>query len=227
MGTAGIGTSQPLPVGSLALKEDKSNKGAASGYAPLDSGSKVPVTNLPAATGAAAGTQSAADYTKLAALPSAAQYAIDLAGKQAKTVVVHDAAFNAASVTVTGLSSAKRYRIFGTIDPNGTGGWAVLKPNGEVYGAAGVVVGVPTYLLPIAYFAGSGGTENKRGFCITIEPRRDGLAAWNSQALCGDYTNPETIGSVGYGSIVVDLTSVLCDFGSVRTGWLTIIEETP
>jgi hypothetical protein len=73
MGTAGIGTSQPLPVGSLALKEDKSNKGAASGYAPLDSGSKVPVANLPAASGAAAGTQSAADYSKLAALPSAAQ----------------------------------------------------------------------------------------------------------------------------------------------------------
>jgi hypothetical protein len=72
MGTAGIGTSQPLPVGSLALKEDKSNKGAASGYAPLDSGSKVPVANLPAATHSVPGTQSAADYSKLAALPSAA-----------------------------------------------------------------------------------------------------------------------------------------------------------
>ena len=31
----------------LGLKEDKTNKGAASGYAPLDSGSRVPVANLP------------------------------------------------------------------------------------------------------------------------------------------------------------------------------------
>lgn len=31
----------------LGLKEDKANKGAASGYAPLDSGSRVPVANLP------------------------------------------------------------------------------------------------------------------------------------------------------------------------------------
>lgn len=32
----------------LALKEDKANKNAANGYAPLDANAKVPVANLPA-----------------------------------------------------------------------------------------------------------------------------------------------------------------------------------
>ena len=31
----------------FALKEDKSNKGVANGYAPLDSSGKVPTDNLP------------------------------------------------------------------------------------------------------------------------------------------------------------------------------------
>ena len=45
-----------LPVPStvttaLALKEDKSNKGVANGYAPLDGSGKVPVANLPSGGG--------------------------------------------------------------------------------------------------------------------------------------------------------------------------------
>lgn len=46
-------------------KLDASQKGAASGVASLDSGSKVPVAQLPAATTSTAGTQSAADKTKI------------------------------------------------------------------------------------------------------------------------------------------------------------------
>lgn len=56
---AGLNTSVPavvgdnyavpsLPIESLSGKEDKSNKGIANGYAPLDATSKVPSGNLPA-----------------------------------------------------------------------------------------------------------------------------------------------------------------------------------
>lgn len=61
----------------LAAKEATANKGAASGYAPLDSGSKVPVTNLPAASGAAAGTLASGDYTKLTHVPADTNAALD------------------------------------------------------------------------------------------------------------------------------------------------------
>jgi hypothetical protein len=61
----------------LALKEDAANKNAASGYAPLDSGSKVPVANLPAASAVAAGTQSAAHFSAVAALGTMSTQAAD------------------------------------------------------------------------------------------------------------------------------------------------------
>jgi len=52
----------------LAAKEATAAKGAASGYAPLDSGSKVPAANLPPASASAAGTQSSAHFNAVEAL---------------------------------------------------------------------------------------------------------------------------------------------------------------
>jgi hypothetical protein len=48
----------------IATKEDKSNKNAASGYCPLDSGSKVPVANLPQGTSSAIGALQLATTTE-------------------------------------------------------------------------------------------------------------------------------------------------------------------
>lgn len=58
-----------------------SDKGASSGVAPLDSSSKVPIANLPAATAAASGIMSAADKAKLDAAN---------ASKTADTLVMYD-----------------------------------------------------------------------------------------------------------------------------------------
>ncbi len=108
MGGSSFAPLPAVPSGSLALKEDKSAKGAASGYAPLDSGSLVPVANLPAASATQAGAMSIAHFNKVDAAALASFQAL-------ATYLLPDVA-NAFDPTVAPGLAGRAGAIVGTAD---------------------------------------------------------------------------------------------------------------
>jgi hypothetical protein len=90
-----------------ATVELQANKGAANGYAPLDAASRVPLVNLPSASGDVTGTLSATVVTRLQGLPLA-----NTAPTDGQALVWSNA--NSAWQPGTVSSSAKAQPLFGS-----------------------------------------------------------------------------------------------------------------
>jgi hypothetical protein len=141
--------------------------------------------------------------------------------------VVHNAAFNAASVTVNGLSAAKRYRILWQLDASGYNDGILLQPDGSgvaysyQQGANNVLS--PQANLGVDYMLAA---ETPHVIVMVIEPRTGGLsqvhAAMGSAAAAGVNARVHTTGGTS-----TDFTSLTFNMGHARTGWLTVIEEAP
>lgn len=152
-------------------------------------------------------------------------YLSDLIGSLAAgwraPVIVHDAAFNAASITVAGLSSAKRYRWELWCDTNGglEDGW--LRPNGAAAGSySSWIVGSTTDLLLTETDAALPSVAYG-----SMGPRRNGRSIFAStMGTAGAGTGRFT----AVGSTTTDFTSLqFVISASARTGWLTVIEDSP
>lgn len=101
------GSQKPLPqskitnlTNDLVDKEDKSAKGSANGYAPLDSSSKVPAANLPTSTAPADASTTTKGLTKLSTAPTSATDPIAIAQTDPK--VIADQVAGVASIRTLG-----------------------------------------------------------------------------------------------------------------------------
>lgn len=87
----------------LADKEDKSARGAANGYAPLDGSSKVPVANLPISTAPADASTTTKGLTRLSTAPTDPTTPIAIATTDPK--VTADQAAGTASIRTLGYGT--------------------------------------------------------------------------------------------------------------------------
>jgi hypothetical protein len=147
--------------------------------------------------------------------------------QQPATVTVHDAAFNGTSVVVAGLSSAKRYRLTGTVDTNATTtDWIKVLPNGSEAGCGGYAtggVGDVTF-IPVAYMISS--DTLSKAFEIDIARRRGGLTAIRGVSHTASNTG-DSVAVITGGAFTADLASIELYLGTAaRTGWY-MIEELP
>jgi hypothetical protein len=165
----------------------------------------------------------------------AAEFAALLARAQSYTgghrdpVVVHDAAFaGVTAVAVGGLSSAKRYRVLGTVVGINTSEWLALLFDGAVSGAYTTVVGQAAQSAYGAsawhFILGTPGLVH--AFNLTIEPRQDGLIRFH-----GGVHNTGSAGNycaLLSGVTTRDFSTLAFAMGTeLRTGTLKIIEDTP
>jgi hypothetical protein len=254
--SAGIGGRlAPLSAAERDAIDALGTRGGANGYATLDAGAHVPVTQLPAATALAAGTQSAAHFSAVEALGTMstqnanavaieggtiddvivggitpAQQA-DMAAAYAagwrSPVVVHDDAFNGTSVVVSGLQASKRYRCTLVVVGNGEVTYITCDPNASTNNCKSLSVsqalGVSSNAYLLACIIEAAGTVGV--YEIVFEPRRGGYSIFRCDGL-GD-TAVSTLIVRGYTS--TDFTSLRFSVGltAARTGWLTVVEETP
>lgn len=147
-------------------------------------------------------------------------------------VVVHDAAFNAASVAVAGLSSAKRYRVIVRAADNTLNTYVKLLPDG-----AGANCASRFFNLVLPGGANSLGAglivdelingSATRTSVTVLEPMCDGMVRAHSSS----HSNANQAGTelhLSNGSTTVAFTSLTLDLGgTARTGWLKIIEDSP
>lgn len=147
-------------------------------------------------------------------------------GKTVRSEVIYDAAVDGASVTITGLSPAKRYRISGTVEQNGSAEFISIAPNGAgasyytAYGTGGFNHGAS---ISIAYIPA---VSSPMAFSGVLEPRRNGYSMYrgNSALTDGQTANFAWVSA----ATSCDFTEIEVVFSaSSRTGWLTVREETP
>jgi hypothetical protein len=176
-------------------------------------------------------TTLAAIQTQLSALAAVESALVAVAaeytGGARAPVIVHDSAFNAAAVVVSGLSTSKRYVFTVELENNGGAEFILLRPNSSAgVGFCGFwrrgtgEVSAADWTIQICYAI-------PMGVVGVIEPRKNGLsvARW-----AGRENQNAGNASVLWGSGVTstDFTSLQFVLSATsRTGWLTVIEETP
>jgi hypothetical protein len=147
--------------------------------------------------------------------------------QQPASVKVYDAAFNGASVLVSGLSAAKRYRILATINANGASEIISIQPNSSAANCKSWAsyTNNTSEFTDVLYFASQLAAASTQAVSGILEPRTNGLSNWKSGGLGIDISG-RAVRIVGATS--TDFTSLLFVFSATtRTGWLTVIEETP
>lgn len=145
-------------------------------------------------------------------------------------VVVYDAAFNDVSVTVSGLSSTKRYRFVVQADQVNADEFIQLQPNGSNAGCYTTWFGISQHgeqaLLLLTEMAGL--VASPRIMAGTVEPRAGGLSAFicHARNATGDSVYDKAICS---GATSTDFTSLTLVLSATlaRTGRLKMVEETP
>lgn len=148
---------------------------------------------------------------------------------QSATVVKYDAAFSAATVVINGLSSAKRYRFVAVLDDNGVSEVTKVQPNGSdancgcTWSTFNGSSGNSAWL----YIGDMGAGGNTRRVDGVLWERKLGLSGYEvkGRSVAGDGA-----GNVrqANGVTSTDFTSLTFYFSATaRTGWLTLIEETP
>src|SRR5512133_2293023 len=166
----------------------------------------------------------AAQLAALAALATDPVYSRLLSLGQSR--VVYDAAFNAASVSVAGLSSAKRYRVDVVLVDNGATEDIVMQPDGLADGTSVSVGGAGALATARADIGLQYSGDTLLVIGVVVQPRRLGVSRYSGASHCPaqEHNTKEFLS----GSMAVDFTALQFVFSATtRAGWLTVIEENP
>jgi hypothetical protein len=134
-------------------------------------------------------------------------------------VVVYNNAFNGATVTITGLSSAMRYKIIAVLD-SGPLSYATLSADADLgFGFnSGIVMGAGIYLAMVNLLYG-------RNIVAEIQPRLGGISPVRVTSAPENVNDPYAEAAFSYGEYTADFTSLTLAFTGTHTGHMIVIED--